>query len=45
MEQAEAEEAFERLRAELQRAFSAPDDTYRPLTAAEVIEKNKQSSA
>ncbi|MXX05344.1 MAG: addiction module antitoxin [Gammaproteobacteria bacterium] len=43
-ERAESD-AFERLRAELQRAFSAPDDTYRPLTAAEVIEKNTRSSA
>lgn len=36
-------EAFDRLKAELQRAFAAPDDTYRPLTAAQVIEKNKRS--
>ena len=36
-------EDFERLKAELQRAFAAPDDTYRPLSAAEVIEKNKRS--
>ena len=38
-------EAFKRLRAELQSAFSAPDDTYRPLTTTEVTEKNKRSSA
>jgi len=36
-------EAFERLKAELQLAFSAPDDTYHPLTPAEVIGKNKRS--
>lgn len=38
-------EAFERLKAELQRAFAAHDDTYHPLSAAEVIEKNKRSGA
>lgn len=38
-------EAFERLGAELQPAFSAPYDTYRPLTAAEAIERHKRSSA
>jgi len=38
-------EAFERLKAELQLAFSASDDTYHPLTPAEVIGKNKRSSA
>ena len=31
------EEAFERLRAELQRAFAAADSSYKPLTAADVI--------
>ena len=35
-------EAFERLKAELTRAFAAPDDTYQPLAASEVIEKNRQ---
>ena len=30
-------EAFDRLKAELERAFAAPDDTYRELSAAEVI--------
>jgi len=35
------EEAFDRLRAELQRAFAAPDSSYEPLTAAEVIARNK----
>ena len=33
--------AFDRLKAELQRAFAAPDSTYRPLTAAEVIARNE----
>jgi len=33
--------AFERLKAELQQAFAAPDSTYRPLTAAEVITRNQ----
>ena len=37
--------SFERLKAELQRAFAAPDDTYHPLSAAEVIEKNKRPGA
>lgn len=30
-------ERFARLKAELGAAFAAPDDTYRPLTVAEVI--------
>ena len=34
-------EAFERLKAELTQAFAAPDVSYRPLTAAEVIARNK----
>ena len=34
-------EAFDRLKAELERAFAAPDDTYRALSAADVIAKNK----
>ena len=34
-------EAFERLKAELTHAFAAPDSSYRPLTAAEVIARNK----
>lgn len=33
--------AFDRLKAELQRAFAAPDSAYRPLTAAEVIARNE----
>lgn len=31
------EEAFERLRVELQRSFAAPDDSYRDMTADDVI--------
>ena len=33
--------AFERLRAELVRAFAAPDASFHPLSAAEVIARNK----
>ena len=33
-------EAFDRLKAELSRAFAAPEDSYKPLTAAEVIARN-----
>lgn len=39
-ERAEAE-AFKRLKAELTRAFAAPEESYRPLTAAEVIARNR----
>lgn len=39
-ERAEAE-ALNRLKAELTHAFAAPDETYQPLTAAEVIERNR----
>lgn len=35
------QEAFERLRAELSLAFEQPDDSYRPLTAAEVFRRNQ----
>lgn len=35
------QEVFERLRAELSLAFEQPDDSYRPLTAAEVIRRNQ----
>ncbi len=35
--------AFERLKAELARAFSAPESSYAPLTAAEVIARNKDA--
>jgi antitoxin ParD1/3/4 len=34
-------EAFERLKAELTRSFAAPEDSYRPLSAAEVIARNR----
>lgn len=34
-------EAFERLKAELMHAFAAPEETYRPLSAAEVIARNR----
>ena len=37
-------EAFERLKAELAHAFSASDESYRSLTAAEVIARNKASA-
>lgn len=40
-ERAEAE-AFVRLQTELTRAFAAPEDSYRPLTAAEVIARNRR---
>ena len=34
-------EAFERLKAELTLAFAAPDDSFHPLSATEVIARNK----
>jgi putative addiction module CopG family antidote len=34
-------QAFERLRAELAHAFAAPEASHHPLTAAEVIARNK----
>ncbi len=34
-------EAFGRLKAELVRAFDAPDDSYHALSASDVIERNK----
>jgi len=34
-------EAFERLKAELTHGFAAPEETYKPLTAAEVIARNR----
>lgn len=37
-------EAFERLKAELKLAFSAPESSYAPLTAAEVIERNQAAA-
>jgi antitoxin ParD1/3/4 len=36
------QEAFDRLKAELEHAFAAPDSFYAPLTAAEVIARNKR---
>ena len=35
------QEAFERLKAELQYAFAAPDSSYQKLTAADVIARNQ----
>jgi antitoxin ParD1/3/4 len=34
-------EAFNRLKAELRHAFAAPEPSYRPLTLAEVIARNR----
>jgi len=34
-------EAFERLKAELTRAFAVPEESYRSLTATEVIARNR----
>jgi antitoxin ParD1/3/4 len=34
--------AFDRLKAELTHAFAAPDSSYQPLTAAEVIARNRR---
>lgn len=34
-------EAFDRLKAELTRAFAAPESGYKPLTAAQVIARNR----
>ena len=39
-ERAEAE-AFNRLKVELTQTFAAPEETYKPLTAAEVIARNQ----
>ncbi len=35
------EQAFQRLRAELQRAFNTPDVDYRRITAREVVNRNR----
>ena len=35
------QESFARLKADLTRAFAAPESTYGPLTAAEVITRNR----
>lgn len=37
--------AFDRLRAELAHAFAAPESTYRPLTGAEVIARNRAEAS
>ena len=34
-------QAFDRLKAELTRAFAAPEESYKPLAAAEVISRNR----
>ncbi len=34
-------ESFDRLKAELTLAFAAPDDSYQPLTPAQVIVRNR----
>lgn len=34
-------EAFDRLKAELMHAYAAPEESYRPLMAAEVIARNR----
>lgn len=36
-------EAFDRLKAELTRAFAAPEDRYKRLTATEVIARNRRA--
>jgi len=35
------QEAFTRLKCELTHAFAAPEETYQPLSAAEVIARNR----
>ena len=44
MERAE-QAAFERLKAELNHAFAAPQAAYRTLTAAEVVARNARSNS
>ncbi len=36
-------DAFDRLKAELTRAFAAPEESYKPLSAAEVIARNRKA--
>lgn len=36
-------EASARLKAELNRAFAAPEESYKPMTAAEVISRNRRA--
>lgn len=38
------QERFCRLKAELAKAFAAPESSYRPVTAAEVIARNKKKA-
>jgi len=38
------QEAFGRLKAELVHAFAAPDSSYKPLTAAQVIARNRKKA-
>ncbi|WP_020593066.1 ribbon-helix-helix domain-containing protein [Kiloniella laminariae] len=35
------QEAFDRLKAELTQAFTAPDSSYQPLSAAEIVARNR----
>ena len=42
---AKEQQAFDRLKAELTHAYAAPEASYQPLTAAEVIARNKPRSA
>jgi putative addiction module CopG family antidote len=35
-------EAFDRLKAELTRAYAAPEESFKPLSAAEVITRNRK---
>lgn len=37
------QEAFDRLKAELSQAYAAPESSYKPLTAADVIARNRSS--
>lgn len=39
------QQAFERLKAELAQAFTAPDSSYQPLSAAEIIARNRTGTA
>ncbi len=42
-DKAQADEvAFQRLKAELSQAFAAPESAYKPLSAAEVIARNRK---
>ncbi len=36
-------EVFDRLKAELNRAFAAPEESYKPLTAGDVIARNRRA--